>query len=50
MTPELFNMVRSCGTYKHVNPYQKMLELYDIFSKNGLRSRVLKEIKKNLID
>ena len=50
LTPELFNMIKACGTYKFINPYQKMVQLYDIFNKNGLRSRVLKEIKKNLIE
>jgi hypothetical protein len=49
MTESLQNQALSCSQHKFIQPWKTMRQLYEVFHKTSMNSRVLKEIKKNLV-
>lgn len=49
LSPDVIKTVRACQDYKMAKPAQPMYKLYDLFTRTGVRDRVLKVIKDNVL-
>jgi len=50
VTSEILNILNACLGHKYIVPFQAMQDLYKRFTQTSMKKRLLKEIKKNIIE